>query len=303
MKRRIIKGQLGIPGLSNNLTPISKEDAQDYYQLEHSVPYNEPWWSKTVRYTQNPFNIVSDYVESSDWAPDWLKYAMPYVGIGVGLAANKTIIPKVVTKQAGTSDPSSYRGQPQTSPEAEDFWLREYTGRRYDRKGFAITNNPTLKSAQRAGGTEVSLEDALKWKPSNQQNKPSTQPVVQAQQEVTQQKTSTNMNRQGSGRLNAQQVEARNAMYLRRGLGLKPNLSNTIVQRNLGRYCSAVKTEYSRLHDLLNAAIQAKRVDVKFQVETEIRDLRRNFAGQIKKARGMGYEIIVPDDIKKIMYP
>lgn len=303
MKRRIIKGQLGISELYPNLAPVSEEDAQDYYQLEHSVPYNEPWWSKTVRYTQNPFNIVSDYVESSDWAPDWLKYAMPYVGIGVGLAVNKTVIPKVVTQPAKAPDPSSYRGQPQTSPEAEKFWLREYTGRNYDNRGFAITKNPTLKSAQRAGGTEVSLEDALKWKPSNQQNKPATQPAVQAQQEVPQQNTSTNMNRQGSGRLNAQQIEARNAMYLRRGLGLKPNLSNTIVQRNLGRYCSAVKTEYNRLHDLLNAAIQAKRPEVRAQIENEIRDLRRNFAGQIKKARGMGYEIIVPDDIKKIMYP
>lgn len=284
MKRRIVKDQLGVSGLpNNNLAPISKEDAQNYYQLEHSVPYDEPWWSKTVRYTQNPFNIVSDYVESSDWAPDWLKYAMLYVGIGVGLAANKTLIPKVITQQAKAPDPSSSRGQPQTSPEAEKFWLKEFTGRNYDNRGFAITNNPTLKSAQRAGSTEVSLEDALKWKPSNQQNKPATQATVQTQQEVPQQKTSTNMNRQGSGRLNTQQIESRNAMYLRRGLGLKPNLSNTVVQRNLGRYCSAIKTEYNRLHDLLNAAIQAKRPEVRVQVETEIRDLRRNFTGKLRK--------------------
>lgn len=82
MKRRIIKGQAGVP----KLKPITREQADSIWQAERSVPYNEPWLAKAVRYISNPFDIVSDYVQGSDWAPDWLKEAAPWISFAAGAA-------------------------------------------------------------------------------------------------------------------------------------------------------------------------------------------------------------------------
>lgn len=102
MKRRIIKGQGGIPGIR----PITKEYADSIYQAQQEIPYDEPWWSKAVRYIQNPFDIVSDYIEDSDWAPSWLKRSAPWVSFAASTIGGGPKKPKT-SRQPKTSTSTS----------------------------------------------------------------------------------------------------------------------------------------------------------------------------------------------------
>ena len=308
MKRRIIKGQAGIPGLDNNyiklpevqvirrqinngLTPISEEDAQNYYQLEHSVPYEEPWWSKTVRYVQNPFDIASDYVQDSEWAPNWLKNIMPYASFGASLAAGKTIIPKVHTTQATVS-----KGGNQLSP-AEKFDERFYNNRSVNNYGKP-TKDITSGTPQETG--EWVEANPYEWKETARAKKLARENTEQTASETPTEST-TNTTATTRGRLNQEALAKRNAKYVR-GTGILPVTSKSVAQKYLGYYFTAIEDKYNQLLKLYNSYDPKFQAGAKYQASQDIRRLRQSFDKECKRVRELGHEVNVPEALKKIMY-
>lgn len=291
MKRRIIKGQAGLP----EIKPLTQEYADSVWQAQQSIPYDEPWWVKTVRYVQNPFSIVSDYVYDSDWAPNWLKDAMPFVDLGVGLAANKTLIPKVKTYQATVSKGGN------TLRPSEQYDEQVYNHRRVNNYGKSTNVRTTETPSQSAEWEEA---DPYQWKLQAYQKK-----AAELNGQSSRTSTGTPATPQKSdmqstkGRPNQDATAQRNAKYLRRGTGILPVTSKSVAQKYIGYYFTAVEDRYNTLLASLKSFDSKLQAGAKWQTSQEISRLRQAFDKECKRVRALGHEVNVPDALKKIMYP
>ena len=336
MKRRIIKGQKGTPIQQQSdfqgLTQEDFEALQEYYRQynlanpklrtnfdrsmewldefrrDHNFvsPETKESFDNLLRYMgyvinpiADPIGTLGNYIVNQGWVPEWARNFIPYVDLGVSLGMGRPPIhrgPKAMGKNV-----SSQRGQYRGTNEAWKLEAENVTGRKYRNDGYVAGSDPKKTADAMTDSSqprEVSLEEARSWQTDARNAK-----AQQAKQGQEQTKSQTNMTQSGRGHPTKEQSQQRANMYLSRGIGLRPGLSNTIAKKYINKYFSAVSNEYTRLNQILNKAIAANDYSIKQQTNQHLKTLKENLNTHIKEAQDMGYEVIIPDNIKSIMQP
>lgn len=91
MKNRFItKAQYGTSGIR----PLTPEDVEQLiYKRQLNEANREPTWAdyayKGFNYALNPMSAVSDWIQTQDWAPQWLKESVPYVSTAMSFIGGK----------------------------------------------------------------------------------------------------------------------------------------------------------------------------------------------------------------------
>ena len=332
MKRRIIKGQEGTPIQQQSdfqgLTQEDFEALQEYYrqynltnpQLRTNFDRSMEWLDQfrrdhnfispetkqniddVLRYMGyvinpivDPIGTASHYLQSSQWTPNWLKSALPYIDMGLSVAMAKGAPRRIKTGQATVS-----KGGKRLKP-SEKYDEVVNNHRSVDDYGKPINDHTTGAPKPRK---EWEVEtDPYRWKLEAQQKKAEAAQAEQTNTKApadTSNPESSSMHRTGSGRNTKAQNEKRNTMY-ERGTGIMPVTTKAGAKKALTNYYSAITSKVNRLLGQLTEFEQAGKVNEAADIRRQLKQTKSDFDAECNRVKTLGHEVNVPTELQDLM--
>lgn len=263
----------------------------DYQMKKQEEPRN--WADYTAQgfgYVMNPLTALSDYVQSTEWAPDWLKTSAPYIAAmaPVGGSKKPAGYPRQTRykgTQATTSNSASKRGAYSPSRQKSvDYW-----------NNLETTGN--VRGEMEAGGMYIDSEGFRQFRGQIGRPWGSRKPKVTAKEQqpaasyASSSKKSSDISR-GRGRPSKESIEELYKAFETTTPTVVPR--STLSGNSLRTFMNRMKA-WKQWVPLKEAQLIERAKNRDFQAQRELHLLRQRMQGIDKKLRNNGYNL---DDFK-----